>query len=136
VQLTQDKQKQKTTTKYVPVKKDKEVYKVVEKLPSYAGGDEARNKFLVENIKYPEAAMKNGIQGKVYVSFIIRADGSVTDVKIMRGIGGGCDEEALRVVKMMPKWIPGEQKGEAVDVAFNLPIKFALDSHKKEAPKK
>jgi TonB family protein len=105
-------------------------------MPSFPGGDEARIKFLIENIKYPEAAKKNNIQGTVFVNFIITADGSVTDVKILRGVGGGCDEEAMRVIKLMPKWNPGMEKGKLVDVIFNLPVKFALDSHKKEEPKK
>jgi TonB family protein len=113
------------------------VYPVVEKMPSYPGGDDARIAFLVKNIKYPEQAKKNGIQGKVFVSFIVEADGSITDVKVLRGIGGGCDEEATRVIKMMPKWNPGTDKGKPVRVQFNLPIKFALDagSDKKEEKK-
>ena len=91
---------------------------------------------MIKNIRYPEAAIKNNVQGTVYVSFIVRTDGSVTDVKILRGIGSGCDEEAMRVVKLMPKWNPGEEKSKAVDVIFNLPIKFALGEPKKEEPKK
>ncbi len=130
--VIQDKKKQETQIRYAPVDTNKLTYKVVEKMPSYVGGDEARVKFFVENIKYPENAMKKGIQGTVHVTFIIRSDGSVTDVKILRGIGGGCDEEALRIVKMMPKWNPGESKGKPVDVAFNLPVKFKLDSDKKD----
>ena len=103
------------------------VFKVVEKQPSYTGGDDARIKFLVENIKYPEVAMKKGIRGTVYVTFVVKSDGSVSDVKVLRGIGGGCDQEAVRVVKLMPKWIPGEDKGKPVNVQYNLPIKFALN---------
>ena len=103
------------------------VFKVVEKQPSYPGGDDARIKFLVENIKYPEVAMKKGIRGTVYVTFVVKSDGSVSDVKVLRGIGGGCDKEAVRVVKLMPKWIPGEDKGKPVNVQYNLPIKFALN---------
>jgi len=120
----------------VVTNKDKDVFTVVEKLPSYPGGDEARARFLSENIHYPEAAMKNKIQGKVFITFVVRADGSVTDAKVLRGIGSGCDEEALRVVKMMPKWNPGTEKGVPVNVQFNLPIKFTLDTHKKGEPKK
>jgi TonB family protein len=115
-----------------------EVYTKVDKQPVYSGGDEARIKFLVDNIKYPEDARKKGIQGKVFVSFIVRADGSVTDVTAMKGIGSGCDEEAVRVVKMMPKWTPGEIKGKPVAVKYVLPIQFALDKNeqKKEEQKK
>ena len=134
--VIQDKPKQDQQIKIAPVKTGKKVYEVAEKMPSYPGGDEAMIEFLIANIKYPEGAMKNNIQGKVFVTFIVRADGSISDVKIIRGIGGGCDEEAMRVVKMMPKWNPGEQKGKPVDVQFNLPIRFALDNHKKEEPKK
>jgi TonB family protein len=105
-------------------------------MPSYPGGDEARIKFMLENIKYPAEAMKNNVQGKVFVKYIVRADGSITDVKILKGIGGGCDEDAVRVIKLMPKWNPGMDKGKPVDVEFVMPINFALDSHPKEEPKK
>jgi TonB family protein len=107
-------------------------YTVVEKMPSFSGGEEARAKFMQANIKYPEEAKKKGIQGTVFVSFIVKADGTVTNVKIQKGIGGGCDEESIRVVKLMPKWNPGLQKGKPVDVAFTLPIRFLLDSKKEE----
>jgi TonB family protein len=136
IPVIQDKPKKETQVKYVAPVVEKDVYKEVEKMPSYPGGDEARIKFMVENIKYPADAMKNKIQGKVFMTFIVRSDGSVTDVKILRGIGGGCDEEAMRVVKMMPKWNPGMNHGKPVDVCFNFPINFALDTHKKEEPKK
>ncbi|MEI6434621.1 MAG: M56 family metallopeptidase [Bacteroidota bacterium] len=137
VPVIQDNPKQKSQVKFVaPVVKDKEVYTVVEKKPSYQGGEQGYQKFLVENIKYPEAAIKNSVTGTVYVTFVIEKDGAVTDVKVLKGIGSGCDEEAVRVVKMMPKWIPGEDKGKPVAVQFNLPIKFALDCHEKEKPKK
>jgi len=106
------------------------VYAVVEKQPSYPGGDDARVAFLGQNIKYPEQATKNGVQGKVFVTFVIEADGSISNVKVLRGIGGGCDEEAVRIISIMPKWNPGMKNGKAVRVQFNLPIKFTLDSGK------
>ncbi len=134
--VVQDKPNTGSQVSFTDPKTGKPVYKVVKKMPSYPGGDDARLKFLAGNIKYPEAAIKNNIQGTVYLTFTVRDDGSVTDVKVLRGIGGGCDEEALRVVKLMPKWNPGEEKGKPVDVIFNLPIKFALDGTKKEEPKK
>ena len=135
--VMQDKQKQETQVKYTaPVVIDKNAHKTVEKMPSFTGGDDARIKFMIENIKYPAEAMKNKIQGTVFIDFIVRADGSVTDAKIKRGIGGGCDEEALRVVKLMPKWNPGMDKGKPVDVEYVLPIKFTLDCDKKEKTKK
>jgi len=104
----------------------KEVFTIVEEMPSFPGGDSERNKFLAENIQYPQQATENGIQGTVYVSFVVDSKGNVTDVKILRGIGGGCDEEALRVVRMMPKWHPGKQNGKQVRVLFNMPIYFKL----------
>jgi TonB family protein len=103
-----------------------QVYNSVEKMPTFPGGDEARIDFMMKNLKYPEQAKKNGVQGKVFVTFIVETDGSLTNVKVMRGIGGGCDEEAVRVIKLMPKWTPGLEKGKPVKVQFVLPIKFAL----------
>ncbi len=104
----------------------KEIFSLVEEEPSYPGGDEARIKFLQENMKYPEEAIKHGVQGKVFVTFVVEVDGSLSDVKVLRGIGSGCDDEAIRVVKSMPKWIPGKQKGIPVRIQFNLPIDFKL----------
>lgn len=103
-----------------------EIFTVVESMPTYPGGDAARMKFLQENIKYPQMARESGIQGTVYVTFVVEPDGSVSDVRVLRGIGGGCDEEAVRVIKAMPKWIPGKQRGKPVRVQFNMPIKFTL----------
>jgi periplasmic protein TonB len=103
-----------------------EIFTVVEEQPGYPGGEEARIGFLQQNIKYPEEAKELGIQGKVFVTFVVEIDGSITDVRVLRGIGGGCDEEAIRVVKSMPKWVPGKQRGVPVRVQFNLPIKFTL----------
>ena len=103
-----------------------EVFTIVENMPQYTGGDEARMKFLIANIKYPESAKQEGLQGTVYVSFVVEKDGQIANVKILRGIGKACDDEAFRVVSAMPKWIPGKQKGQAVRVQFNMPIKFTL----------
>lgn len=102
------------------------VFKVVEVLPQYPGGNEAMYKFIGDNIKYPEKAKEDKISGRVFVNFIVEKDGAVSNVNVLRGIGGGCDEEASRVVAMMPNWTPGTQKGKAVRVSFNLPINFAL----------
>lgn len=103
-----------------------QVFQVVEVAPEFPGGMEALIKYLSENIKYPEQAKKDTIQGKVYISFVVEKDGSVADAKVLRGIGGGCDEEALRVVNAMPKWTPGKQRNTPVRVQFNLPIAFKL----------
>lgn len=115
-----------------------EVFKVVEKMPEYPSGSLELLKFLAQNIRYPETAKKENIQGMVVVQFIIGKDGSIIDPHVVHGIGGGANEEALRVVKMMPKWKPGTQKGQAVNVQFNLPIRFMLEGEvveKKEASK-
>jgi protein TonB len=82
--------------------------------------------YLGNNIKYPVMAKESGIQGKVYVTFVVERDGSITDVKVLRGIGGGCDEEAVRVVASMPRWKPGKQRGKPVRVQYNLPVRFTL----------
>lgn len=103
-----------------------EVFTIVETNPSFPGGEAAMYKYLGKNMKYPPIARDNNIQGRVYVSFVVEKDGSITDVRVLRGIGGGCDEEAKRVVKSMPKWSAGRQRGKAVRVRFNLPILFKL----------
>jgi len=102
------------------------IFTVVEEIPYYIGGDEAKIKFLTENIKYPQSAKEKKIQGTIYVTFVIDETGKVTDVRVLRGIGGGCDEEAIRVVKLMPPWKPGKQSGKPVRVQFNMPIRFTL----------
>lgn len=105
---------------------EQEIFTVVEESPSFPGGDEARIRFLQENIEYPQMARESGIQGTVYVTFVVEPNGSVSGVRVLRGIGGGCDEEAVRVIKKMPKWNPGKQRGKPVRVQFNMPIKFTL----------
>ena len=117
---------------YVPPEEDEQVpeqhiFMVVEKMPSFPGGVGALMKFLASHIKYPELAKESGIQGRVFINFVVEPDGSIDHVKVLRGIGGGCDEEAVRVVKSMPKWIPGKQRGKPVRVSFNLPVKFTLE---------
>ena len=103
------------------------VYQIVEQMPQYTGGEEAMMKYVAENIKYPQAAKDKNISGRVFVGFVIEKDGSVSNVKVVRGIGGGCDEEAARVIKEMPKWKPGMQKGKPVRVNYMMPIFFKLD---------
>jgi len=106
--------------------KEDEIFVFVEDQPTFPGGDEARIKYLQENVHYPEMAKESGIQGTVYVTFVVEKDGRITNVKVLRGIGGGCDEEAVRVVKNMPRWKPGKQRGRAVRAQFNMPIRFVL----------
>lgn len=113
---------------------DGKAFKVVEQMPSFQGGQEALIKYLQANISYPEEAKKKGITGTVYVSFMVKADGSVSNPKVLKGVGGGCNEEAIRVVSGMPRWKPGMSQGKPVDVMFTLPIKFALGDKKKEEP--
>jgi TonB family protein len=103
-----------------------EIFTVVEEQPQYPGGEKAQLKFLNENIIYPKEARDLGIQGKVYLTFVVETDGTISDTRILRGIGGGCDEEAIRVIKAMPKWIPGKQRGVPVRVQFSIPVKFVL----------
>ena len=83
--------------------------------------------FIYSNIKYPAIARENNIQGTVVLSFVVEKDGSITDAKALRDIGGQCGDEALRVVNDMPNWNPGKQRGRAVRVQFNLPVKFQLE---------
>jgi TonB family protein len=108
----------------------KDAQQLVEVQPSFPGGQDAMSKFLVEKIKYPVDAMKKNIMGTVYVSFTVETDGTLTDVKILKGIGSGCDEETIRVVKLMPKWVPGKAKGQPVKAQITLPVKFKLDDDK------
>ncbi len=103
-----------------------EIFTVVESMPEFPGGAEQMMIFIAKNIKYPPMARESGIQGRVFVNFVVEPNGSVSNVKVLRGIGGGCDEEAIRVVETMPKWTPGRQRGKAVRVSFNLPVRFTL----------
>lgn len=105
---------------------EEQIFTIVEEMPSFPGGEAALMKFLGNNIKYPAIAKDAGIQGTVFVTFVVDEDGNVKDVKVLRSIGGGCDEEAIRVVQSMPKWSPGKQRGKAVKVQYNLPIRFTL----------
>lgn len=105
---------------------EEQIFTVVEEEPKFPGGMEALYKYLGQNIKYPQLARENGITGKVYVTFVVEKDGSIANPRILRDIGGGCGAEAIRVVKAMPKWSPGKQRGKAVRVQFNLPVNFNL----------
>ncbi len=117
---------------YIPPVEDEEevseaeIFTVVESMPSFPGGMGALMKYLAENIKYPPLAKESGIQGRVFINFVVEPNGSISNVKVLRGIGGGCDEEAVRVVERMPKWSPGKQRGKPVRVSYNLPVKFTL----------
>ena len=103
-----------------------EVYQIVEQMPSFPGGDKALSEYISNNLKYPQTAIEKRIQGRVFVGFIVEPDGSISNVKALRGIGNGCNEEAMRVVKSMPKWEPGKQSGQAVRVNYQIPVNFSL----------
>ena len=104
------------------------VYQTVEEMPEFPGGEQAIFDFIGQNVKYPQEAQEKGIAGRVLVNFIIEKDGSVSNVKVLRGIGGGCDEESVRVISAMSKWKPGKQNGKPVRVSFIIPIIFKLDN--------
>ena len=107
------------------------VYQIVEEMPKFPGGEKALMDYVSNNVKYPEEAKNKNIAGRVFVSFVVEKDGSIGEVKVLRGIGGGCDEEAVRVIKGMPKWKPGMQKGKPVRVSYQIPIYFKLDTPQK-----
>ena len=114
-------------TSTAQTKKNDMVFDVVEVMPQYPGGQIAMLKYFMENIKYPEQAMKKGIQGRVAVSFIVEKDGSISNVKPVLSVHPLLDKEAVRVVKSMPKWSPGKQNGKPVRVRFNVPVMFKLN---------
>ena len=105
---------------------EQEIFQIVEEMPAFPGGEAKLMEYVGKNIKYPQIARETGIQGRVFISFVVEPDGSVSNVKLLRGIGGGCDEEAMRVVKSMPKWKPGKQRGKAVRVSYQIPVFFKL----------
>jgi protein TonB len=107
--------------------KPDEVFVAVEQDPQFPGGMDALRTFLSKSLNYPRSAANAGISGRVFVSFVVNTDGSLTDVHVLKGIGFGCDEEAIRVIRKMPNWRPGKQSGRAVRVKFNLPIAFTLE---------
>lgn len=98
----------------------------VEQMPQFPGGQTELMKFVQSNLKYPTIAAENGIEGRVIVRFVVGRDGTVSDIEVQRGLDSSCDKEAIRVVKLMPKWIPGKQNGRAVPVYFTLPVLFKL----------
>ncbi|WP_295798009.1 energy transducer TonB [Mucilaginibacter sp.] len=106
----------------------KTIFRPVEVVPSFPGGLEAFYQFINKNTKYPRTAYENNTSGKVIISFVVERDGSLTDVKVKRGIGDGCDEEAMRVIKLSSPWIPGTQGGKPVRVAYSVPISFGLSN--------
>ena len=111
---------------------DDKVYYEVEEMPVYPGGEDGLREFIAENVQYPENAKKNGITGKVFVSFVVDKTGKVTNVEIARSVDDDLDKEALRVIKTMQTWKPGKIDGKKVNVGFTIPIMFALCDSKDE----
>ena len=114
-------------TSTAQTKKKDMVFDVVEVMPQFPGGQIAMLQYLMKNIKYPEQAMKEGIQGRVAVRFIVEKDGSISDVKPVLSVHPLLNKEAVRVVESMPKWSPGKHNGKPVRVRFNLPVMFKLN---------
>ena len=113
----------------VPVEEEEEevVFVIVEKMPEFPGGQQALFKYLSENVKYPVIAQENGIQGRVICQFVVNKDGSIVDVEVVRSGGDpSLDKEAVRVIKTMPKWKPGKQRGKPVRVKYTVPVNFKL----------
>ena len=119
--------------KYTPVEVEEEevdeqqIFQVVEENPEFPGGMKECMKFLNNNIKYPQISQENGVQGRVIVQFVVNADGSIVDPVVVRGVDPYLDKEALRVIKLMPKWKPGKQRGKAVRVRYTQPVLFRLN---------
>jgi TonB family protein len=105
------------------------IYTIVDENPEFSQGQAALFKWLGSNIQYPKEARDNKIEGTVYVGFVVNQDGAISDVVVKRGIGGGCNQEAVRVISAMPNWKPGKLKGQFVRVAYTLPIKFKIDQN-------
>ena len=111
----------------VQEEKAEEIFTIVEQQPQPIGGFSAFYSYVGENLKYPKLAQRGNIQGRVYIEFVVEKDGSITDIKTMKGIGGGCDEEACRIIGNAPKWNPGKQRGQPVRVKMVIPILFKLE---------
>ena len=116
------------TSAPIEEEEDNVIFQVVEKMPSFPGGDAALFKFLNENVKYPVIAQENGVQGRVICQFVVNRDGSIVDVEVVRSVDASLDKEAIRVIKSMPKWSPGQQRGKPVRVKYTLPVNFKLQN--------
>ncbi|WPP51619.1 energy transducer TonB [Catalinimonas niigatensis] len=127
VEITEDTQIEEMVFEEAPEEEvSDEIFMVVEDQPEPQGGIQAFYEYVSKNMKYPSQARRMGVEGKVFVQFVVNTDGSLTDVQAIKGIGAGCDEEAVRVIQGAPKWKPGKQRGRAVRVRMVLPITFKL----------
>ena len=106
------------------VQPPREVYHVVEQMPRFPGGDAAMLKYIRDNLRYPQSALEQGIQGRVIVQFVVGEEGELSDIKILSGIDPQCDQEAIRIIQSMPRWTPGKRNGIAVPVYYRIPITF------------
>lgn len=115
------------------VKKEITETKIIacEKMPCYPGGEEALLKYLSKNMSYPEQARNENVTGTVYISFIVSQNGDLKNIQILKGLGYECDEEAIRLIKNMPYWEPGEQRGKPIEIQYNMPIKFPFTKENK-----
>lgn|SRR5574344_1063229 len=109
-----------------PAVADSSIFVYVEQAPEFPGGKEALSNFLTQEVHYPLEALQKGIEGTVFLRFVVEKNGSISQVKVVKEVGGGCTEEAIRVVEKMPRWKPGTQNGKPVRVQFTLPLKFQL----------
>ncbi|MBL7970574.1 MAG: TonB family protein, partial [Prolixibacteraceae bacterium] len=114
----------------ITTKKQEAGFMIVEEMPQFPGGIEALQLFAARTMKYPVIALENGIQGRVFVKFVVDKTGKVTKAKVDRGVDPSIDKEAVRIVESMPAWTPGKQHGQAVDVAYTIPIDFKLPAEK------
>lgn len=117
---TQVSPKTESKTQSVPQK----IFVAVEIMPEFIGGETAMNNYISSRVEYPQEALENKLEGVVYISYVVRKDGSIDKAKIVRDIGMGCGKEALRVIKGMPKWRPGRNNGKPVDVEYTIPVQF------------
>lgn len=111
---------------HIVEEEDQVIFQVVETMPSFPGGDADLFKFLSTSVKYPVIAQENGIQGRVICQFVVNKDGSIVDIEVVRSVDPSLDKEAIRVIKSMPKWSPGKQRGKPVRVKYTLPVNFKL----------
>ena len=118
----------------IGAEEEPEVFVVVETHPEFSGGIDAMHRFMHQNVRFPREARERGVQGTVFVGFVVEVDGRISNIRILRGVDECLDEEAIRVVSMMPNWTPGKQRGIPVRVQFNMPIRFTLADETPPAP--
>ena len=112
------------------IQKNNNIYEAVEQMPDFPGGESEMMKFIRENIQYPASAKEYGIQGRVILRFVVTETGTIENITVLRSLDPACDKEAIRLLKSMPKWIPGKQNDEIVSVYYTLPIAFKLQTRK------